>query len=51
MQEVLHAAEYPILNALGLYNIDETSIRSLSVGKSFELYKSDIKIGLIYVFR
>ncbi len=33
MKCILHAAKYPKLNSLGLYNINEESIRSLFTGK------------------
>ena len=35
MKTVLHAADYSNLHNLGLYNIDEESIRSLLKGKNF----------------
>ncbi|CAF4393590.1 unnamed protein product, partial [Adineta steineri] len=35
MKHVLYAANYPNLNSLGLYNVDEESVRSLSTGKIY----------------
>lgn len=37
MKDVLHAADYPNLYGLGLYNIDEESAQRLFTGKEFQL--------------
>jgi hypothetical protein len=36
MKYVLHAADYPNLYCLGLYNIDEESARCLFTGENFK---------------
>jgi hypothetical protein len=36
MKHILGATDYPNLNSLGLYNIDEESIRYLSTSKKFQ---------------
>jgi hypothetical protein len=36
MKHILCATDYPNLNSLGLYNIDEESIRYLSTSKKFQ---------------
>ena len=45
VKDVLCAADYPNLDTLGLYNIDEESTQSLFTGKIFQLnyYSKQIK--------
>jgi hypothetical protein len=47
MKHVLRAANYPNLDSLALYNIDEESARSLFTGKIFQLNYVIIMIMMI----
>ena len=50
MKQILCAAYYPNLNSLGLYNIDEESIRFLSTGKTIlSRYLTNRRFSLLFI--